>query len=137
MSTIDEIRERAAAATRGPWAWFGHARNGMYLATTHSGRQYVMSARRQGMQGAQFEFQDEGEQHGFLHPASELAIFEVCRDATSLDDPRVYRDNIVGFRSANAMFIAHARQDVDDLLAYINELEQELTEVRVESEAAA
>jgi predicted transcriptional regulator len=123
---IEEIRERAAAATPGPWGWFGHAKNDMYLATTHSGRQYVMSTRRKGMQGAEFEFQDEGESHGMLHPASELAIFEVCPEATSIKDKRVYRDNITGFRSANATFIAHARQDVDDLLKYIAVLEAEL-----------
>lgn len=138
MSAIDEIRNRAAAATPGPWGWFGHASGGMYLATQRWGRYYIMSARRQGMQGAQFEFQDvniidpdgewkvdrrDDEFRNGIRKASDLAVFQVCPSATDANDPRVYRDDIIGFRSTNATFIANARQDVTDLLAYIDELE--------------
>jgi hypothetical protein len=39
--SIAEIRQRAAAAIEGPWSWFGH-RDDVYLATNHSGRQYIL-----------------------------------------------------------------------------------------------
>ncbi len=40
MSDLQEIRARAAAATPGPWGWFGND-DRVYLATRHSGRLYV------------------------------------------------------------------------------------------------
>lgn len=44
--------------TPGPWAWFGTGNNqNLYLATTHSGRRYVMGFERWGMRGAQPIFQ--------------------------------------------------------------------------------
>lgn len=55
----------------------------------------------------------------FAKDARELAIFEVCPTATHRGDPRVYRADIVGVRHPDAEFIAHSRQDVDDLLAII------------------
>lgn len=55
----------------------------------------------------------------FAQDARELAVFEVCPDATSRTDSRVYRADIVGIRHPDAQFIAGARQDVDDLLTMI------------------
>lgn len=52
--------------------------------------------------------------------ARELAIYEVCPEATKRDDPRVYRADIVGVRHPDADFIAHSRQDVTDLLAAVD-----------------
>src|SRR5258708_72277 len=44
MTRIDEIRARADAATKGPWQWFGNtASDRVYLATTHSGRLYILA----------------------------------------------------------------------------------------------
>jgi hypothetical protein len=40
--SVAEIRARAAAAIEGPWGWFGHT-DSVYLATNHSGRQYILS----------------------------------------------------------------------------------------------
>lgn len=51
--------------------------------------------------------------------AEDLAIFQVCRDATTRDDPRVYRADIVGFRNPNATFIAESRRIVDELRAEV------------------
>ena len=90
--------------TPGPWAWFGSTRTSMYLATTHSGRRYVMGFKRKGMSGAEPTFQIDS----VMVPASELAIYEVNREATSAKDPSVYRHDIVGFRSADARLIAAA-----------------------------
>ncbi|WBQ02991.1 hypothetical protein [Kribbella sp. CA-293567] len=55
--------------------------------------------------------------------ARNLAIFEVCPAATTRDDRRVYRADIIGVRHPDAEFIAHSRQDVDDLLAVITAVE--------------
>jgi hypothetical protein len=82
---------------------------------------------RLGMQYAQPRFQRPD---GLMDKAATpgLPIFEVCPDAMSADDPRVYRDHIIGFRNGNAEFIAHARQDIDDLLALVDELTARLDE---------
>lgn len=60
------------------------------------------------------------------HDARELAIFQVCPDATDREDPRVYRADIIGLRNANAVFIAAARQDVDDLVDALDAARAEL-----------
>lgn len=65
----------------------------------------------------------------FVHPelmhaldARELAIFEVCPEATERSDPRIYRADITGIRHPDAEFLAASRQDVDDLLAVIDQV---------------
>ena len=124
MSALKEIRDRAAAATPGPWQWFGNWDfREVYLATVNYGRRYVLGFRRWGMQGAQPVFRSKPGDGATLQTASEVPIFEVCRSATSRDDQRVYRGDLVGFRNADAEFIASARQDVDDLLARIDAVE--------------
>tara|TARA_R110002051_G_scaffold314950_3_gene392637 strand:+ start:5370 stop:6122 length:753 start_codon:yes stop_codon:yes gene_type:complete len=49
--------------------------------------------------------------------ARDLAVYEVAPQATSRQDPKVYRADIVGIRHPDAEFIAHSRADVDYLLA--------------------
>lgn len=66
----------------------------------------------------------------FIEPMRDRAIFEVARnqglpDETPRSHPKVYRGDVVGVRNANAEFIAHARQDVPDLLAEIARLTEE------------
>lgn len=124
MIDLDAIRARANAADRGPWQWGGHLTySGPGLFTRHSsrGESSIMDFRRLDMQGAQPRFQRP---NGLMEWANDpgVAIFEVCPEAMSIDDPRVYRDDIIGFRNGNAEFIAHSRQDVDDLLAEIDRL---------------
>lgn len=115
MST-QQIDAAPQKHTPGPWGWFGNIKHGgPYLATQHSGRQWVMGFRRLGMSHAQPVFQRDG----LLVDGKELAIFEVCRDATSADDERVYRHDIVGFRSADAHLIA-AAPDLYEALADFN-----------------
>ena len=104
------------AHTEGPWAWFGNAKTKeIYLATTHSGRRYVMGFRRWGMRGAQPMFQPAG--HGLV-PAEKLLKFEVGdRSVTGVDganaNDSVYRLDIRGIDCADARLIAAA----PDLLA--------------------
>lgn len=94
-----------AKFTPGPWAWFGNTKHDFYLATTHSGRLYVMGFHRKGMSGAQPWFRGP---KGHMVPASQMPIFEVCREAENAEDERVYRHDIVGFRSPDAHLIAAA-----------------------------
>lgn len=136
MSTLKEIQERAAAATPGPWQWFGNTEGRqVYLATVKYGRRFVMQFRRWGMQAAQPMFRSHPGAAGRMMLASEVPVFEVCRDATTVEDPRVYRADVVGFRNADAEFIARSRQDVDDLLAMITNA-RTLTEEWIENQLA-
>lgn len=117
---VPEIRARLKAATPGPWRWFGDMSNGgsPYLAARHSGRRFVMKFWRNGMQGAQPVFQGPD---GMV-PTKDLAIYEVCPDATDAKDPRLYRHDIVGFRSPDADLIAHAPEDIRYLLELVERL---------------
>jgi hypothetical protein len=97
--------------TPGPWAWFGNAKNNeVYLATTHSGRRYVMGFDRWGMRGAQPTFQP-GERG--VVPATSLFTFEVGNpDVRGVEqakaDDSVYRLDINGIDCADARLIAAA-----------------------------
>lgn len=133
-SRIDDIRARANRATPGPWAWFGNtAVQSAYLATQRMGRHFVMTFDRWGMRGAQPSFYsgrtvEEDERGamrirgGEMHKASEIPIYEVAPHAADKNDPSVYRQDIIGFRNADADFIAHSREDIDILLAEVDRL---------------
>jgi hypothetical protein len=102
MTAAERLRQIAAEATPGPWRWFGQRKTGMYLAWTRGGRRIVMDFVRQGMRGAQPQFQvyteREGEPwewSGLMTPASELAVLEVP-----------YRDDIVEIDHPDARLIA-------------------------------
>lgn len=69
-----------------------------------------------------------GDPGPFYHCARDLAVYSVAPDATRRNDKRVYRADIVGLRNPNAIFIAAARQDVDDLLAEVDRLNALLAE---------
>lgn len=107
--------------TPGPWAWFGNAgSNSLYLATTHSGRRYVMGFKRWGFSGAQPQFQPEGRG---LVDASKLLTFQVGdRDVRGVEQAKantsVYRLDISGVDCADARLIAAA----PDMLAELIEL---------------
>lgn len=136
MIDLEAVKARAAAATPGPWFWGGNVDNReLKLVGRRPGGRFgageVLEFARWGMQQARPRFAnptrelpvDERDFCGYwMVEAEEFAIYEVCPEATSREDPRVYRGNIIGFRHPDAEFIAHARQDVDDLLAYVQEL---------------
>lgn len=129
---LAEIRARAAAALQGPWRWGGNTDiHRVYLYAPHGregqpGMHEVMDFERWGMHKAQPRFLNHKGGGPWMVSAKELPIYEVAPDATSRDDKRVYRGDIIGLRHPDAEFIAHARQDVDDLLAYIDHLREEL-----------
>lgn len=55
---IDELEATARAAWPGPWQWYGNTKgHSVYLASTHSGRRFVMDFDRWGMTQAQPRFQ--------------------------------------------------------------------------------
>lgn len=97
--------------TPGPWAWFGNAgSNSVYLATTHSGRRFVMDFTRWGFRGAQPRFQAE---RGVMIDAKDLLQFEVGDQTivgieAAKKDGSVYRLDVRGINSADARLIAAA-----------------------------
>ncbi len=109
--------------TPGPWAWFGNASStSLYLATTHSGRRFVMDFARWGMRGAQPRFQV---QSGVMTPARDLLMFEVGDSKVvgydaATEDTSVYRYDVRGIASADARLIA-AAPDMFDALAEAKE----------------
>ena len=151
---VDEIRDRADRATAGPWSWFGNVDNDdVYLATVHNGRRFVLRtipvdrvAHEEsvdnlivgGMSREEAiahltedafgcKIQDhhlavQADQH--MRPLTDFAIFEVCPDAETRDDRRVYRADFHQTRHPDAEFIAHARADIDFLLDEVERLRE-------------
>lgn len=106
------VEGEQTAHTPGPWQWFGNASsNSVYLATTHSGRRYIMDFVRWGMRGAQPRFQPKA--RGGMIDAKDLLQFEVGdRSIVGIEDARkdgsVYRYDVLGIDSADARLIAAA-----------------------------
>lgn len=133
---IDAIRAREQAATPGPWRWYGNtATQDLALTTVGLGTSYVMRFARWGMRNAQPLFAVgrkwganpkhgdlEISPHGRMTPAGHMPVYEVAPDATSRTDPRVYREDLTGIRHPDAEFIAHAREDIRLLLAFVDRL---------------
>lgn len=85
---LREIEARCSVATEGPWEWI--ADGTFRLTTTHSGKIHVMRFCRNGMQGAQPMFRHARR----IVPAKEIDIHA----------------------HPDAQFIAHARQDIPELI---------------------
>lgn len=130
MSDLSEklaaIEALEQAATPGPWGWFGNTDSkSVYLATKDRGRQFIMTFRRWGMQGAQPWFNT----NMWMGPASDMPRYEVCPDAQSRDDDRVYRADISGIKHPDAEFIAASREAVPFLLALVRDQAAKLAAV--------
>lgn len=128
---LEAIRARAESATPGPWWWAGERSTQRISINARSpiGACEVLTFWRWGMQNAKPVFSDNAK--CLLLPDTEdRLIYQVCPDATSHEDPRVYRQTISGVRHPDAEFMVHSRQDVDDLLAHIDALEAQLQELR-------
>jgi hypothetical protein len=122
VTTLKEIRDRADAATKGPWHWAGNT-DTRWLALCYwepgAGRCQVMDFTRWGMQSATPRFGRDL----MMYAAHENVVYEVAPTATSRADRRVYRADITGIRHPDAEFIVNSRQDIDALLAIIDAVE--------------
>jgi hypothetical protein len=123
---VQDIRRRLEEVTPGPWIWWGNIdSNNVHLRSTVGKRWDVMGFWRAGMQQAKPYFRSMVDNR-LIADSYDMAIFQVCPEATDRHDKRVYRRDIIGFRNPDAAFIASAREDVETLLAYIDELETAL-----------
>jgi len=112
--------------TKGPWRWFGSRYQGVYLATPDRGRQYVMSFRRYGMQGAEPEFNVDG----FLVGASELVQFEVGDGKArgfkqGKTNRSVYRSDVRGIDHPDARLIKSAPTLLNACMVALETLERD------------
>ncbi len=104
---LSELERLDRAATPGPWAWFGNTgMHEIHLATTHSGRIYVLKFRRWGMRGAQPMLQDRAA--GIVRPASDFVRLE-----------RPYRKDIADVEHPDAQLLARFRAALPSLLAEV------------------
>lgn len=120
---LEAIRARAAAARPGPWFWKGYAKGTaprVSLVSRGLGGFYVMVPVRWGFQGAGLEFVRDDMLTGLKEDG--MLRFEVCRDAVSASDPRLYRHQFDGINHPDAVFIAAARADVDALVEEVDRL---------------
>lgn len=114
---LAEIRKRHAAATPGPWRWFGNTQTRqLYLATPDRGRLFVIgthgasSRGGEALQFATWEGEQRGRRGGILRTGLELA--------GETDHNHEFRE----IDAPDARAIAHSWQDVDDLLGLVDEL---------------
>lgn len=107
--------------TPGPWRWCGNGSYGVYgvyLATVHSGRRFIMDFVRMGMRLAQPRFQPS-KGNGMIK-AQDLLMFEVGdQSVRGLDGAKkndsVYRLDVRGIDCADARLI-EASPELYDLL---------------------
>lgn len=131
---LAEIHKRTEAAAPGPWHWAGNTDvRHVYLANWQPGRGRcsVMDFARWGMNSAKPQFVTD---HVYVDNITELAVYEVAPNATSRDDKRVYRADIIGLRHPDAEFIAHSRADVEFLLGAVDHLRHVIDVLTAERE---
>lgn len=109
---LAEIRSRHAAATRGPWCWFGYATS-YQIYLSGAGGDSVMEFRRWGMQRAQPLFADA---RNVLRD-----VVDIMRPDTSPE-----RKRITEIINPNAQAIAHSWSDVEALLSEVDRLRSAL-----------
>lgn len=139
MNARARLRQLAATLRddyelKGSWRWMGSFDNrpNIFLATRNHGRMFVLGFDRAGMQGGQpvFPHKEPDARWGLLTPGKDLQVFEVARDATDRKDPRVYRGDIVGFRTPVAEYLAAVdAETVIDLIDRADERDQLLAEL--------
>ncbi|GED14828.1 hypothetical protein [Aneurinibacillus migulanus] len=121
---LQEIQNRWAAATPGPWRWDVNKTDKLvHLSTTHSGRYHVMQFRRYGMQGAQPMFQKYEKYEG---PVTERGS-EGMHKVEDFAIPRVSHMTKYGLdiNHPDAQAIANAPEDVRKLIKEVKRLQKE------------
>lgn len=100
MSQTQQIRDRLAKATAGPWEW--RTTDEPMLVAPHHGLLYVMGFRRRGMQGGQPTFAErEGNNGGLMRTADQWGNL---------------------YDSPDADLIASAPEDIAYLLGIVDKL---------------
>lgn len=113
---LESIRARHAAASRGPWRWFGYLSNRDVGLEGSGGT--VMEFARWGLRGGQPLFSIKG----ILY---DLVKFVV-------PDTTEGRGRVTDINHPDARFIASSWEDVRDLLARVDELEAESANYRAD-----
>jgi hypothetical protein len=124
---LKAIEERANKATPGPWMWDISTTNQMaMLETAHSGRYYVMGFERWGLNNACPAFQIYKTYDGTVTERGSMGMVRTDKLAKSYPG----KEHHIGFDDfidhPDAEFIAHAREDIDRLLAEVKRLQKEL-----------
>jgi hypothetical protein len=106
---IVAIKERAEAATKGPWAWrLAYGGYGIPELFFRKGMLLVMDAVRHGMGGATIRFATRtADDHGGL----------MYKAHTFFDPPTARGPEFQEPSNPDMVFMAHARKDIPDLLA--------------------
>lgn len=118
---LAEIQSRVDRATGQAWHWAGNIDTGEpYLATWLPGwgRCQIFGIGHETRTVPRLWFYTDG----VATPARDQVVFEVAPEATSREDPEVYRADIVDIRHPDAQFIAHSREDVEVLLNEVHRL---------------
>ena len=122
---IEPIRARLAAATPGPWEWFGNTKTYQcHLSTVHGGRRHVMNFWRWGMSQAQPSFQVSLGPPVQVGSGYMVKLSEMAAECPSLG-PKFeveYRRDFVGIGHPDAELIARAPTDIAALLAEVDRL---------------
>lgn len=118
---LAEIAARVEAATAGPWWWRFNVGGRPELWSTQRGGLVVLSALRDGMNKAVVAFCERATPltGGVIEKASKFFVTP-SRDVPDYQDPT----------NPDALFIAHARTDIPDLLAEVARLEAENARLR-------
>ncbi|NRD61477.1 hypothetical protein HRD49_06900 [Corallococcus exiguus] len=118
---LEAIRARHAAATKGPWSWFGYLRTrdvGLHGRRMSS----VMEFRRWGLNSAQPLFCTDG----ILRDLAEVAT----------PDTSPERGRVTDINHPDARFIAGSWQDVKDLLGIVDALQAQVAQLTRERDEA-
>jgi len=121
---LQEIKERFARATPGPWEWDVHSKNKcVNLLTTHSGRYCVMGFERWGPQGAAPTFQVYRQYEGTMRERGSIGVYRADKFIKSHSglEHHVGWDDYIDHPDAE--FIAHAIEDVSFLLNEVDKLQ--------------
>jgi hypothetical protein len=126
---LSELERLLGEATPGPVAWMGNGQHDIYLATTHSGRIYVMGFKRMGIQGAQPMFPKDGR----MAPASDMLKFDVGDPsvtgiAAAKTNGSVYRYDVRDIDNPEARLLVAARNALPRLLAEVKRARAEALE---------
>jgi hypothetical protein len=123
---LDAIRERCEKATPGPWMWdISTANKECTLATAHSGKYYVMGFARWGTQGACPTFQEFEKYEGPVTGRESKGMSRADSLAKSLPGKEHHKGFDDYIDHPDAIFIAHAKNDMEALLAEIDCLRKE------------